>query len=165
MDFWIVGSWKFDTIFFFLDFDQVVLIQYFLSWILIKSGWSNFFLFGFCSSPVDPLFFFLSTRLDQHSNRKNWINLTWAKSRKKHIGSSRFSGLDLFDPNPGSRYIFCRPLSDVTASYLIWPGPRFTTLLIPFCLLIKGFPGVVRLFFLKFFGEVMNSTALNPEQR
>ena len=30
--------------------------------------------------------------------------------QNKNIGSSRFSGVDLFDPNPTSRYIFRRPL-------------------------------------------------------
>ena len=60
-----------------------------------------------------------STRLDQNPKNKNWINLTWSKSRTKHIGSSRISGVDLFDPNPASRYIFRRPLP------VIWKGCFF----------------------------------------
>ena len=50
-----------------------------------------------------------SSRLDQNQKRKNWINLTWSKSRTQHIGSSRISEIDLFDSNPGSRYIFVDP--------------------------------------------------------
>ena len=51
------GSSQVDPIFFFLDFDQVELIQYFFYWIWIKSSWSNFYFFGFWLSRVDPIFF------------------------------------------------------------------------------------------------------------
>ena len=61
---WIKSSWY---NFFFLDFDQVVLIQYFLSWIWIKSSWYNFFFLDFDQVGLIQYFLFWF-----------WIKSSWS---------------------------------------------------------------------------------------